>query len=309
MFDWTDYARQILATMDERVERRLQRAGINDRTLDAGAIRGELDSSVAFPDQVANTLLAGPTSGGAAAPSFRALVVADIPAHASTHASGGSDPVTPAAIGAATASHNHAAADITSGQLSPARGGTGVDNTGTLTWSAATTITGGGTLALGGFTLTAPATGTAALLNSGSTQTFTDNQQISKANPQIVLNGNSGDTLIRLAFAVGGTSKAFYTLSDGGNTFDIGTAAAATGMTLRLITLGTVRAQIDASGNSVFGSGLGTSSTDGFIYISSCAGAPTGTPTSYASRVPLVYDRTNNKFYVYNSGWKSVTLA
>src|SRR4051812_22613317 len=33
----------------------------------------------ATANQAANTLLAGPTSGGAAAPSFRALAVADIP--------------------------------------------------------------------------------------------------------------------------------------------------------------------------------------------------------------------------------------
>lgn len=55
--------------------------------------------------------------------------------HASQHASGGSDPITPASIGAATSdhthsnyaasSHNHAASNITSGTLDVARGGTG----------------------------------------------------------------------------------------------------------------------------------------------------------------------------------------
>jgi len=48
--------------------------------------------------------------------------------------------------------------------LAATLGGTGVNNAGTLTNATATTITGGGTLALGGFTLTVPATGTAALL-------------------------------------------------------------------------------------------------------------------------------------------------
>ena len=49
------------------------------------------------------------------------------------------------------------------GILNTANGGTGVNNTGTLTNASNTTITGGGTLGLGGYTLTVPATGTAAL--------------------------------------------------------------------------------------------------------------------------------------------------
>lgn len=41
--------------------------------------------------------------------------------HASTHATGGSDAITPASIGAAATSHSHSAADITSGTLDAAR--------------------------------------------------------------------------------------------------------------------------------------------------------------------------------------------
>lgn len=46
-------------------------------------------------------------------------------AHAATHKTGGSDALAPADIGAAVASHSHAAGDITSGTLPIARGGTG----------------------------------------------------------------------------------------------------------------------------------------------------------------------------------------
>ena len=53
------------------------------------------------------------SSGGAAGP------------HAPTHATGGTDPLTPADIDAADASHAHAAADVTSGVIDPARLGTG----------------------------------------------------------------------------------------------------------------------------------------------------------------------------------------
>lgn len=57
------------------------------------------------------------------------------------------------------------------------------------------TITGGGTIALGGYTLTVPATGTAALL--GTANTFSQNLTISKAGsgtigPVITLNNTSG---------------------------------------------------------------------------------------------------------------------
>lgn len=67
---------------------------------------------------------------------------------------------------------------------------------------------------------------------------------------------------------------------------------------------------VTAKGNVVPGSAaLATNATDGFTYIESCAGTPTGTPTAFTGRVPLVYDTTNNKLYAYNGAWKSVTLA
>lgn len=50
---------------------------------------------------------------------------------------------------------------------------------------------------------------------------------------------------------------------------------------------------------------LATTATDGFLYIPTCAGTPTGVPTSFSGRVPIVYDTTNNKIAVYSGGaWK-----
>lgn len=54
---------------------------------------------------------------------------------------------------------------------------------------------------------------------------------------------------------------------------------------------------------------LATNATDGFLYVPTSAGAPTGTPTAFTGKVALEYDTTDNKLYVYNGAWKAVTLA
>jgi hypothetical protein len=72
----------------------------------------------------------------------------------------------------------------------------------------------------------------------------------------------------------------------------------------------TARFFVDSNGNFVIGSAaLATNATNGFLYIPTCAGTPTGMPAAFAGRVPVQYDTTNNKMYVYNSGWKSATFA
>ncbi len=56
--------------------------------------------------------------------------------------------------------------------------------------------------------------------------------------------------------------------------------------------------------------GSTTADTTGFLYIPAVAGAPTGVPANTATgTVPIQYDTTGNKLYVYNGGWKSVTLS
>lgn len=61
----------------------------------------------------------------------------------------------------------------------------------------------------------------------------------------------------------------------------------------------------DTNANVVIGSAaLATTATDGFLYITSVPGVPTGVPTSFSGRTPLVYDSTNDNLYVYNAGWE-----
>jgi hypothetical protein len=67
---------------------------------------------------------------------------------------------------------------------------------------------------------------------------------------------------------------------------------------------------VDHKGNVVISSAaLATTAADGFLYIPTTAGAPTGTPTSYSGRVPIVYDTVGNRLYIYSGAWRSVLLS
>lgn len=59
------------------------------------------------------------------------------------------------------------------------------------------------------------------------------------------------------------------------------------------------------TGDVVHGSAaIATNATSGFTYIATCAGTPSGTPTTRTGLVPFVYDTTAHQFWIYDSGWK-----
>jgi hypothetical protein len=66
------------------------------------------------------------------------------------------------------------------------------------------------------------------------------------------------------------------------------------------------RMRISNAGNVVINTAaIATNATNGFLYVPSCAGTPTGTPTTFTGRVPIVVDTTNNKLYFYSTGaWR-----
>lgn len=66
------------------------------------------------------------------------------------------------------------------------------------------------------------------------------------------------------------------------------------------------RARIPAAGGMVVGTAaLATSATDGFLYVPTCAGTPTGTPTTQTGTAPIVVDTTNHKLYFFSGGtWR-----
>ena len=45
---------------------------------------------------------------------------------------------------------------------------------------------------------------------------------------------------------------------------------------------------------------IATNATAGFLYIPTCAGVPTGVPTTSSGAAPLVIDSTNSKMYFHN---------
>jgi hypothetical protein len=72
------------------------------------------------------------------------------------------------------------------------------------------------------------------------------------------------------------------------------------------------RLRLDASGNVVMVGPVATTATNGFLYIPATTGTPTGVPTSYSGRAPMVWDASANKLWIYSSGsaaWKGVTLT
>lgn len=67
---------------------------------------------------------------------------------------------------------------------------------------------------------------------------------------------------------------------------------------------------VDAADNVVVGTAvLANAATDGFLYIPTVAGVPSGVPTTKTGTVAMVFDTTNNDLYVYNGAWKKVTLV
>lgn len=63
---------------------------------------------------------------------------------------------------------------------------------------------------------------------------------------------------------------------------------------------------VTADSNVVCGSAaLATNAANGFLYAPTCAGTPTGTPTTFTGRAAVVVDTTNNKLYFYSGGaWR-----
>jgi len=72
-----------------------------------------------------------------------------------------------------------------------------------------------------------------------------------------------------------------------------------------------IRLTLDSQGNAVIGTAaLATNATDGFLYLDSMVGVPTGTPTIHTGRVPVTVDTSNSRLYSYIGGaWVNLSGA
>jgi hypothetical protein len=100
----------------------------------------------------------------------------------------------------------------------------------------------------------------------------------------------------------------FVRWSDFTGVCTVGTEAGGTG-TARdwsMQTAGVDRIRLSRLGSVVLGdAALATTATDGFLYIRSGAGPPTGVPTVVTGRVPIYIDTTNNQLWLFLGGtWK-----
>jgi hypothetical protein len=98
-------------------------------------------------------------------------------------------------------------------------------------------------------------------------------------------------------------TTSFDVFQDGGSDAYVANRSNAS---LRFWTNNTERARIPAAGGMVVGTAaIATTATDGFLYVPTCAGTPTGTPTTQTGTAPIVVDTTNNKLYFYSGGaWR-----
>ncbi len=68
--------------------------------------------------------------------------------------------------------------------------------------------------------------------------------------------------------------------------------------------------RIDSNRNvSIGNAALATNATNGFLYIPSCAGTPTGVPTAKTGRIAMIYDTSANKIWFYNGSWRGVVVS
>jgi len=180
-----------------------------------------------------------------------------------------------------------------------------IANTAWLTFGGANTVF--SSSAGGGLILQSPSTSENILFrNSSGTERMridsSGNVGIGTASPNTLLHLYAAtNPVLRLAGGADAGLYIDYVASFGGN------ITVKSNQPLVFKTNDAERARITATGNIVAGASaaLATTATDGFLYVPTCAGTPTGTPTAITGMAPIVVNTTNNKLYFYSGGaWR-----
>ena len=124
--------------------------------------------------------------------------------------------------------------------------------------------------------------------------------------PVMQINGTNTDFVGRnlvqcgeISFSTGAPSHINATTAPDDMTFTIGNE-----LGLRLIEEGTEINTILGAANA-----LALTATDGFLYLPSMAGAPTGNSTDYTGKFPIVWDSTNNALMLNTTGTTWVEIG
>jgi hypothetical protein len=170
----------------------------------------------------------------------------------------------------------------------------------------------GGVGAVTGGALTVTAGGLAVLAGIAS---FAGGASITGANAALSFSGAAGARQYLQMDNTGGSLTVGMSGSGAGSLFTNAPAYSSVvgsnnATSLALGTNGVMRVEITSAGSLVIGgAAVATNATDGFPYMPTCAGAPTGVPSAFAGRAPFVFDSTNNFLYFYVGGsWKKSTV-
>jgi hypothetical protein len=192
------------------------------------------------------------------------------------------------------------------GVLSVPRGGTGNSN-----FTVAGVLYGNGTA---GVQATAVGAVNSILASAGGAPYFTATPNVGQMNANPGGSSPSGGSG-SFAFVGHGAYGGGLALVDGagaggmwtdgnGALLHLGLSATQTGPFTNVLAL-------DNASNIVCGNGaLSTNATNGFFYAPSMPGNPTGVPTSYGGRLPIIYDSQHDLLYAYTTGgWKSTAFT
>lgn len=297
-----------------------------------------------FANQSANVVFAGPTSGGAAAPTFRALVNADLSGTnaalttaVAIFAGGfgvfrrvpGSYPYTVVAgdgwievdSTAARTINLPAASSFSAGQCLTVLDGNGHAGSNAISVARA-----------GSDTINGSASAQSISSNFGWLELYSDGvsnwhalapgsgggggsvSSVANSDGTLTISPTSGSVVASLNPAHSNTWTVAQTFAPTSTSAIPIVANAPSGTTVPAFEVqinGTNCLWVNNKGSVIAASGAGalaTNATDGFFYGPSCAGIPTGTPTAETGAVPLVVDTSDGRLYGYYGGaWNNLT--
>jgi hypothetical protein len=157
------------------------------------------------------------------------------------------------------------------------------------------------------FTMYAGSTSVFGTVNASNLAFYTNNTERARFDTSGNLGIGTSSPSYRLTAIVGAGAQNIFAAQQTGVSNGYTITSDGTNLTHSWHTAGSITAQITANGSFAAGAqgALATNATNGFLYVPTCAGTPTGTPTAITGLAPIVVNTTNNKLYFYSGGaWR-----